>query len=88
MSQDNDTRPCVVCGFQLERATPSWDTMQPYGGGEMQLIFSYGSVKFDKHFEPTVFRGLICDECASDLVDKMEELNNGSQKGESGPGSH
>jgi len=69
-----EPRPCVLCGKLLECAVDDWDTFQSYGGGEIQLLFGYGSRKFDLSMEGTVFRGLVCDECAEKIVPKMELL--------------
>ncbi len=66
------TKPCVVCNKQLECAVGKWDSYQPYDGGEICLSFSYGSAKFDLGFNTTVYRGLICDDCAEKLVNKMD----------------
>lgn len=68
-----ETKPCVICDVGLESAIGDWDDYQPYKGCEIQIIGAYGSTKFDKHLSNTVFRGVICDECAAKLVDKMEE---------------
>lgn len=48
-----------------------WDTLQPHGGGEIQLIFGYGSTRFDHLCDGTVFRGIICDECAAKIVPRL-----------------
>lgn len=66
-------RPCLLCKKMLEPAMVNWDTNQPHGGGEIQLIFSYGSCKFDNNCGATTFKALICDECAEGLVGDMEE---------------
>ena len=69
-----DTKPCVICDKPLESIFPGeWDTWQPHKGGEIQLLFSYGSCKFDNHMHGTVYRGVICDDCAEKLVPKMTE---------------
>lgn len=68
------TKPCIMCGDQLEPIRDSWDTMQPNDGGEVQFLFSYGSTKFDNCMGTTVFKGVICDNCAEKLVDNMEEV--------------
>jgi hypothetical protein len=45
---------------------------QPYGGGEVQFIFTYGSCKYDLSPGMTTFRGVLCDGCGEKFVDKME----------------
>lgn len=65
-------KPCVLCGKELDCAVMDWDSYQPHDGGEIQLIFSYGSGKFDLAMEGTVFRGIICDDCGEKLVPKMD----------------
>lgn len=67
-----EKRPCLLCKKMLEPAIDSWDTLQPYGGGEIRLLFGYGSTKFDNHMWGTTFKALICDECAEKLVPDME----------------
>ena len=47
---------------------------QPYAGGEVQFIFSYGSTKFDDNMGSTVFTALVCDDCAAKYVDNMTRL--------------
>lgn len=73
----DETKPCVICDKQLKPVMPDknnpWNTYQPYGGGEIQLIFSFGSLKFDENSGSTVFRGIICDDCAEKLVNKMDK---------------
>ncbi len=66
-------RPCAVCGTMLERAIPhgDWKDCQPHDGGEIKLIFCYGSTKFDMALEGTVFRGLICDGCAERIIPNL-----------------
>lgn len=68
-------KPCVICGTELECAVDNWDTYQPYKGGEIQLLFGYGSCKFDLNMNGTVFRGIICDDCSEKLVQKMDQKN-------------
>lgn len=72
------TKPCVICNKELESALgdDDWDSYQPYGGCEMKIIGNYGSTKFDEDIEGTVFRGIICDDCAEKLVPKMEKQKN------------
>lgn len=73
-----DAKPCFVCGRMLEPVMPggNWDSMQPYGGGEVRLIFSYGSVKFDKNYGGTSFRGIVCDDCTEERMDRLDGDNN------------
>lgn len=65
-------KPCVICGTELECAVNDWKTYQPHSGGEIQLIFGYGSCKFDWDVSGTMFRGIICDDCSEKLVPKMD----------------
>ncbi len=68
------TKPCVVCQKQLEDALDNdWKTLQPYGGGEIKLIFAFGSCKFDLNMYSTEFVGVICDECAEILIKQMSK---------------
>ena len=70
------TRLCIICLKELECAVSDWDTNQPSGGGEVIFNFFYGSCKFDDHpWEPTIFRGIICDECAERLIVNMERTD-------------
>lgn len=66
-------KPCIICDKPLESVDIDWKNMQPHNGGEVKFIFSYGSTKFDDCFGSTVFRGVICDDCAEKLVSKMEK---------------
>ena len=68
-----ETKPCVMCDAQLESAGSNWDTLQPHGGGEIKMTFAYGSTKFDEAIGRTVFRGIMCDECAVSLVGRMKK---------------
>lgn len=63
---------CAICEDQLE---PSFQDSkyQPYEGGEIRFIFNFGSTKFDKCIGSTVYRGVICDHCASKFVNRMDE---------------
>lgn len=70
---ETDTKPCLLCGKHLETVNKSWDHMQPMDGGEVQFIFTYGSKKFDKNVGATVYRAVICDECAEKHVPNMDE---------------
>lgn len=63
-------KPCIICRIPLESVNDSWKNWQPYNGGEVKMIFSFGS-SLDC-MEEGVFRGVICDECASKLLDVME----------------
>ena len=76
---DDDTKPCCVCGKQLENAMPTgnWDCMQPWGGGEVIMHFAFGSHKFDHHVSGTCFNGVICDECAEGMMDRLEDISEG-----------
>jgi len=65
---------CVFCKKAMDPALDDWSTFQPYAGGEVQFIFSYGSTKFDLSYESTIFRGLVCDECAEKYVASMDKL--------------
>ena len=67
------TKPCIVCGKRLSSVSEDWEYMQPHAGGEVQFIFSYGSERFDLQVEPTVFRGVICDDCAAKYMGQMEQ---------------
>lgn len=79
-----ETRPCALCGKQLECAVNDWSSNQPYGGGEVKFHFHYGSCKFDLNMYGTEFVGLICDECAEKCVERMtrttEDTFTGSPK--------
>lgn len=73
-------RPCCICEKLLESALEGvyddpWKTLQPYGGGEINLIFGYGSTKFDLDMCGTLFKGIICDDCAEVIVGKMKRVN-------------
>lgn len=60
---------CLFCKKQLELVAP----FQPYGGGEVQFLFAYGSCKYDLDPGITVFRACVCDECAEGFVSGMEQ---------------
>lgn len=66
------TKPCVVCKKEMGCAVNDWTTFQPDGGGEIKLIFAWGSNKFDLNIDSTEFRGIICDECGERLIPNME----------------
>ena len=71
----NGGKPCAACDKLLDPATPfGWDSMQPDGGGEIKLIFSYGSDKYDLHPHSTVFKGVICDDCAESMMERLERV--------------
>jgi len=72
VAHGEDTRPCMICRQQLVSAMPgdAWKTIQPYGGGEVKFIFSYGSCKFDTFMSGTSFTGIICDDCAELCIDR------------------
>jgi hypothetical protein len=59
---------CIVCNRVLEPVFD--DQFQPNGGGEVKLIFAYGSREFDLNIPANVFRGVICDTCAKEVVPK------------------
>lgn len=67
-----ETKPCVMCTAPLEPALDTWETLQPWGGGEVNLVFGYGSNALDLSSGVTVFKGVICDSCALRLIDRME----------------
>ena len=68
-----EEKPCAVCGKMLESAVGDWDSYQPWGGGEVNLVFAFGSRKFDGGgFQSSCFRGLICDECGEKMVGRMD----------------
>lgn len=70
------TKPCIICDKDLDSAvaTDDWTTWQPSAGGEVQLIFSYGSEKFDLDMNATKFRGVVCDDCAEKIMHKLERF--------------
>lgn len=63
--------PCLICERPLPAVDPNFEQYQPDGGGEMMLIFGYGSSKFDESPGSTVFTGIVCDSCAADFVPRM-----------------
>lgn len=68
------TKPCAICDKQLKSIHDnSWEHMQPENGGEINLIFSYGSLKFDDCIGVTKFTGVICDDCAEKIVCRLEK---------------
>lgn len=76
MTKYNDPRPCCICDKLLDCATVNWETLQPYSGGEIQLLFGYGSCKYDLEMGCTKFTSIICDDCASKIVPKMTRVTN------------
>jgi len=78
-----DTKPCVMCRKHLEpvREEYGWRYMQPYAGGEIRLLFAYGSTQFDNRMTGTTYQGVICDTCAATLVPAMIELTDPARKG-------
>lgn len=77
LSEPNKTaepRPCLICKKPLESVNEeNWDCMQPYDGGEVQFIFSYGSGKYDLRMSNTTFKWVICDECATPMIKYIKE---------------
>ena len=73
-----ESRPCVMCDGMLKPAMDDWETLQPHGGGEIRLVFSYGSQRFDECMGITEYKALICDSCASALVPRMSRFTDGS----------
>ena len=63
------TNRCILCDKELELVRD----FQPFGGGEVRFIFSYGSREFDECSGTTNFFGIICDECAENYVGKMDK---------------
>ena len=57
------TKPCLICGKKLKPMFDDWSTMQPNGGGEMKLLFAYGS----RH-DQTQISAVVCDECGEALI--------------------
>lgn len=67
--------PCILCDKVMDECMPnSFETRQPYAGGEIQFLFGYGSTKFDDNANGTRFVGMICDNCAEKYVEKMDRL--------------
>lgn len=62
---------CIFCEDELINI-PNEDSW-PYEGGKVQFVFSFGSSKFDKCLGNTIYRGVICDHCASKFVNRMDE---------------
>ena len=76
LHDQQNTKPCVVCEKELSSiCDDDWQGMQPNNGCEIQIIGAYGSTKFDLNMSSTVFKGVICDDCAEKLVVNMEIAN-------------
>lgn len=61
---------CVFCQIKLDPMFEYSDLdFQPCDGGEIKLIFAYGS-----KYDCDVYRGTICDVCAEGLFDKMHKV--------------
>ena len=58
-----ETKPCIICGDELESIFDTWDEMQPNGGGEIKINFDYGS-----EHDLTQIHGVICDSCGEGLA--------------------
>lgn len=65
-------KPCIICGLGLVPAfsDQGWRHMQPDGGGEVKLIFAWGS-----RYDCNSYSGVICDDCGEKLFEKMERVN-------------
>lgn len=61
---------CLFCNDELEETI---DGEGVHEGGVIAFYFSFGSTKFDKCMGTTIYSAFICDKCASQYVDKMEE---------------
>jgi len=70
---------CVQCQTKLESACGEGDTMQPYGGCEVQIIAAYGSTKFDDCLLGRKFRGVICDACVEEMLPRLQAQNGDSR---------
>jgi hypothetical protein len=66
-------KPCVACGKLLEPVFEHWKTYQPDAGCEIKIIGSFGSRKLDNNVDATIFRGVICDDCAVKFTEKMDQ---------------
>jgi hypothetical protein len=64
---------CVICQKYLEEVDSKYTQGQPYGGGNIRFIFTYGSCKFDNYSGCTYYDGFICDDCAEPYVKNMKE---------------
>ena len=78
-----DYPKCVFCETELKPAMSEafasvkeseCDPFQPWGGGEVQFIFAFGSTKFDDYMGGTVFRGVVCDDCAESKMHLLEKM--------------
>ena len=74
---DDVTKPCAVCAKELESVGGDWKGLQPYGGGELTLTFSFGSRKYDLNPGCTIFAGIICDECSEKMMGRLERVDKG-----------
>jgi len=65
-------RPCCSCKKMLDCLPEigDWSTYQADGGCEIKIVGSYGS----RH-DLTTFRGIICDDCVSELSLERERCN-------------
>jgi len=70
---------CAQCQTKLESACGEGDTMQPYGGCEVQIIAAYGSAKFDDCLLGRKFRGVICDNCLEKILPRLHAHNEDSR---------
>lgn len=71
---------CLFCRKSLENALPDELTkypFQPYAGGDVLFVFSYGSTKFDKCTGMTTFKAYVCDDCAEKHVTNLTETRTG-----------
>ncbi len=65
---------CIFCDKELELVQNN--KYQPYSGGHIKFIFSYGSCEFDECPGTTEFNGLICDKCGLKYTKKMTKVLN------------
>lgn len=63
-------KKCLFCKDELEQILDEDDV---YEGGIIEFRFSFGSTKFDKCVGITKYKAYICDRCAKEYVDLMEE---------------
>lgn len=61
---------CCLCDEELELVNDN--PYQPWNGGEVRLIFAFGS-KFDG-FPTADYQGVICDCCAEKFIDKLNRI--------------
>ncbi len=73
---ERDPVPCCVCYRLLDPVDShdGWKYMQPIGGGEVRLYFSYGSA-FDQ-MPMAEYKGLVCDSCADEMMPALEFVEN------------